>query len=535
MSPVKRKATVTSRDSKRPKNGDVQKEAVAVAKTLFGITDIVSQLFSFLDTRSLLKFSCLNKEFMSLLTYHHVVRAAMMQGGFGAQSLERLVRILECFDIWVPSPTRLLRIVCGKRCEKCFDSTRYVSASFGVFLCDNCIVTCTTPVDHGNKTIVAHKKAPFVCYGPRKGPWARKKYFIKSPMMDRSGEEVGPLITFQNIAEMIADNTPGLTPEEKVIDHMVECLHRRPDMMDGEKAILSAVKENKEEAEARKAAARESKANGQKRFGEVRKQRVDKLLDHLHGLVGDEVAWKSKLDERTHLLKAPSKVTRKRLREIPGEIQNAFDNRALMDHYIQRMVNFADHPEARRVLDHDWILDQFWYRFRRLHVHHVLGEPLKNPRALNEEDLVRLCVEVKKLVHRREACDVVLEKLVAKLDGVPFKEELEQNSWGANKWAYSFNKAYIHCILAEPLLDPALITNEKLDELAEKVRSLLERKHEVHRKVELLVQPTRKYVEWTHHLDGWRWNRVNNEVFFSLQGVSNEKARLLLEKKSLIF
>mmetsp|Transcript_26949 Transcript_26949/g.65440 ORF Transcript_26949/g.65440 Transcript_26949/m.65440 type:complete len:593 (-) Transcript_26949:121-1899(-) len=566
MSTTKRKAITNPRDSKRPKKDENGQEEVAtVAKTLFGITDVVSQLFSFLDPRSLLRFSCVNKDFSSLLTYEHVVRAAMMRGGFGATSLERMVLLINHGLIWVPSPIRLLRVVCGKRCEKCSDgSPRYASASFGVFLCDKCIEACTTPIEHWKKPILAYKRAPLVCFGPRKGPWTMKKFFFKSPMKDRTSEDIGPLVTFQHIQEMITDNVEGLTPKEKVEDHLCDCYRHRPNMDAAEEAILSAVEENKEEASARKAAARETKADGKKRFGEARKQRLDKLLDDLKGLVGDEVPWKSKLDERTWVSqtrfpkrwnvsnysnrydfrdnilqavlkpyqKAPSKVTEKRLREIAAEIQNVFDTRALMDQYIQRMVDFADHPEAQRVLVHDWQAGDFCYKFYNTMVYNILGEPLKDPRALKEEDLTRLCIEVKKVVHRKEPCDVVLEKLMAKLDGVPFKEDIEQNTWNRHgSWAYSFNQQHIHSILEEPLLAPAEITDEKLEELAEEVRSILELKQEAHRKVELVMQPTRNHSEWTSHPDSrwgtWSWCSKRNSITFSqppvARGILNEK------------
>mmetsp|Transcript_32434 Transcript_32434/g.78767 ORF Transcript_32434/g.78767 Transcript_32434/m.78767 type:complete len:576 (-) Transcript_32434:86-1813(-) len=540
---IKRQADVAPRASKRLKIKARLEEAVTISSTLFGCTDIVSELFSFLDAKSLLKFSCV-KDFSSLLTYQHVVRAAMMSGGYGATSLERMIAPIQNQMVWIPSPQRLLRVVSGKRCEKCCHTTRYVSPYIGLFLCNKCMVTYTEKVYRKNpmKQFLDAKRVQRV---PRKGPRSPHRFLIKAQMQDSTGANIGPIVTLQDIRQV--QKLENMSPSDKVKVHVAECDARQPNAESAANAILSAVSKNRGDATARKDAKLKAKLEGQQRFEQARKKRVDQLLVDLKALVGDQVAWKSNLDNRfwrsygnqyffsdpilqgilQPMFKAPSKINKAILCEIPTRIQTVVGKRALMDQYIQRIVDFVnDEDDGERALRHGWNTHGFHYDFYNGPIGKILAEPLKNPHALKEEDLSKLCQQVKAIINRKHTGRVVLQKLSAKLEGIPFKEDVEQHYWSPYQWSFGFRRQHIHRVLKEPLLTPEEITEEKLDALVEQLRVALEKKQKVHRQVELLLGPTRKYTVWFRMLNSWWWDSKNNRVRFH-----NNIARRLLDAK----
>ncbi|CAJ1966363.1 unnamed protein product [Cylindrotheca closterium] len=544
MMTLKRQIDVTPRASKRLKTKARKDEAVTISSTLFGCTDIVAELFSFLDTNSLLQFSCVNKDFSSLLTYNHVVRATMMSGGYAATTLERMIPPIRDQMIWIPSPMRLLRVVSGKRCERCHRATRYVSPCIGMFLCTRCTGACSEKTLRKNpvKRFLDCKRVQRV---PLKGPRSPHRFLIKAPIQDSTGTNIGPVVTLQDIETMAT--ITNMTQAEKVVArHVEECDTRQPKAIASANAILSAVNQNREDATARKNAILKAKLEGQKRFEEARKKRVDALLFELKALLGENVSWKSNLDNRRWksngnqylfsdpilqgilqpMLKAPSKINKKVLGEIPGRIQATVDKRALMDLYIERILHFVGDDDGERALQHGWNTEGFHYNFYNRSIGKLLAQPLKDPYALSEGDLQKLCEQVKAIVNRKHTGRVVLQKLASKLEGCPFQDDVQQYHWIIHLWAYGFRNMHVQRILREPLLAPEEITEEKLNAIAEQLRMVLEKKQEAFRKVNLLLEPTRDYPEWTGRLNSWFWNSRDNKVIFH-----NFAAREILNPK----
>lgn len=539
-----------SRASKRLKLKARKEEAVTISSTLFGCSDIVSELLAFLDTKSLLQFSCVNKGFSSLLTYEHIVRAAMMTGGYTAESLNRVISPIRDQMIWIPSPQRLLRLVSGKRCEKCCRSTRFVSPCTGLFLCSKCTVENTKQVYRG-KAMNPYLDSIRVQRVPRKGPRSRHRFLIKAPMTDTTGEKIGPLVTLQDIDLMMKRKNTSMTARDKVAAHIEQCDARQPKALEARDAILSAFHDNRADATARKDAIRKAKLDGQKRFEEAKKRRVDEILVALKALVGDEVSWKSHLDDRTWmtrgnqyifrdpvlhnvlvpLFKAPSKITKPILRSLPQEIQSFVDTKAQMDEYIQRIVDFVNDPsdETERAFRRSWNTMGFYYNFHCRPIAEILFQPLKDPNSLNEDGLLKLCNEVMSVLNRKVAGREVLDKLVGKLEGAPFKEDVQAHYWNEYSLAICFRRSHIQSVLGKPLLKPEDITEEKLNELVEQVRIELEKKQKVHRQVDLLLEHTRKYTKytaWAGRINSWFWNSRDHKVEFH-----NRIARRVLNDK----
>lgn len=534
MVTLKRQAdgAIAPRASKRLKIKTRNEEAATVASTLFACTDIVSELFSFLDTKSLLQFSCVNNEFSALLTYQFVVRAAMMAGGYTATSLERMMWPIWNEMIWIPSPQRLLRLVCGKRCEKCCKPTRYVSPCIGMFLCTKCRLKYTEKVFRKNKMrqFLDCRRVQRV---PRSGPKSNHMFLIKAPMQDSTGTRIGPVVTLEDICFM-SNIKNKVTPREKVAAHVQECDRHQPDAKAAANAILKAVNENKGDATARKEAVLNAKLEGQKRFEAARKQRVDELLAALKNSLGEQVSWRSNLDHRDWkscsnqyffrdpilqgilkpMLKVPSKMNKKIVAEIPGRIQAAVDRRSLMDQYIQRILDFVNNDDCERVLRRSWNTECFDYNFYNYSIRKILDEPLKNPDTLKEEDVCELCEEVNSVVNRKRIGAVVLEKLSAKLQGVPFNEDVAGRFSHGSIWSYGFRRTHVQAILKEPLLKPEEITEERLDELTEQLRVVLEKKQTAYHQVNLLLEPTKKYTVWASRLNHWFWNSKKNSIRF---------------------
>lgn len=156
--------------------------------------DIASEIFSFLDIRSLYNVVMTSKEGMKLLRHEHVVRSSMMQGGHSKTSMERLVPLIEQRSIWIPSPLRMLRLVNGKTCERCCQGrVHLVSDNYGVFFCfHGCIQGRST------KGVAFNSKwSPYVVDQPRiaKAAYCSSAYVWIRPFMDASGERAGPLVS----------------------------------------------------------------------------------------------------------------------------------------------------------------------------------------------------------------------------------------------------------------------------------------------------------------------------------------------------
>jgi hypothetical protein len=79
--------------------------------------DIMRLIFLMMnDPRDLYHLTLCNKRLRSILTYEHIIRAAVFHGGHVAKTMTGVIEGLN--NTFTPSIYRLLRLVNGKRCER---------------------------------------------------------------------------------------------------------------------------------------------------------------------------------------------------------------------------------------------------------------------------------------------------------------------------------------------------------------------------------------------------------------------------------
>jgi len=113
-------------------------DGASTTTDLFSESLVTTAIFSYLGVRELLQLSVTSKFLRQHVSHEHVVRSALCRGGHAKTSVERIVKLVRdgSRTIWTPSPLRLLRLVNGKRCERCNQGkVNLVSADFGFFLC----------------------------------------------------------------------------------------------------------------------------------------------------------------------------------------------------------------------------------------------------------------------------------------------------------------------------------------------------------------------------------------------------------------
>jgi len=115
--------------------------------------DILGLVFRFLAPRDLLNISQVNRNLRSSIRTREVVISGLFHGGNAAKSIRNMIPLLKNKAIYCPSPMRLLRLTCGKKCEFCFGKhvnqskkhlfgtgrPAYVRKPWGVFACWHCI------------------------------------------------------------------------------------------------------------------------------------------------------------------------------------------------------------------------------------------------------------------------------------------------------------------------------------------------------------------------------------------------------------
>ncbi len=82
--------------------------------------DILGLVFRFLAPRDLLNISQVNRNLRSSIRTREVVISGLFHGGNAAKSIRNMIPLLKNKAIYCPSPMRLLRLTCGKKCEFCF-------------------------------------------------------------------------------------------------------------------------------------------------------------------------------------------------------------------------------------------------------------------------------------------------------------------------------------------------------------------------------------------------------------------------------
>lgn len=293
-------------------------------------SDVASEIFSFLDIRSLYNVTMASRLGMCLLRHEHVVRSAMMQGGHSKTNMERLFALIEKRCIWIPSPLRMLRLVNGRTCERCFQGrVHLVSENFGVFYCfHGCIQDVST------KGVVFNNKwSPFLVDKQRiaKAAYSSSAYIWKRPYVDVCGERCGPLVSMIEMERVMQGQGS------------IEALLKEKDASDpyaSEKSIsdISRVfRDTQEAAFDRIRERKEKKHQASLHANNKRKKKVMAMIEILQVEL-DDVPWKdavlshswiqSSCKQVTHfdcsltneLLReyssAPSKASKKKLKEV---------------------------------------------------------------------------------------------------------------------------------------------------------------------------------------------------------------------------
>ena len=99
----------------------------------------------FLPVRDLFNFVFLSNGILELLTTEIVIESAMLGGGKARKNIEKLMPLIRDRSIHVPSPQRLLRLMCAVWCEFCKRCrVRGIRGFYGVASCWDCITSRLT-------------------------------------------------------------------------------------------------------------------------------------------------------------------------------------------------------------------------------------------------------------------------------------------------------------------------------------------------------------------------------------------------------
>ncbi len=109
---------------------------------------IVSAVLELVWPSTLLRLVSCSKRLLRSLTHETVIKSVLLRGGASARSRESLghvIRLAREGRIFAPSPLRLLRLCCGKFCERlsCGAAANIVRPDYGVFYCWGCTTSNT--------------------------------------------------------------------------------------------------------------------------------------------------------------------------------------------------------------------------------------------------------------------------------------------------------------------------------------------------------------------------------------------------------
>jgi len=299
---------------------------------------VTNAVFSYLDVRELLAVSSTSRWVRARIRHHHVVRAALLHGGHAKTSMERLVPLIRVRQIWTPSPLRLLRLVNGKRCEKCnAGKVNLVSDDYGVFLCwGQCLQAFTKKVAYNNKwnPFLGHARVASADY-------SSKGYLFTHPYRDTAGDPCGPLITMRHM-ERVQQGTTTLDELLEEFDRQdaENCAHTGG----AADEIVQAFDEAQEAAKRRMTEKAAKKRIASDRARAKKREKIQAMLAKIKEELGDGAPWKdavlaytepfhsppvvfeSRLVRQLLLdyVKAPSKATPKKVTELKERLLELF-------------------------------------------------------------------------------------------------------------------------------------------------------------------------------------------------------------------
>ena len=329
--------------------GDDDEMLVTISRNLFGNADIAAVVFSFMEVRELFNFVLCNKDYVSRLTHKHVVRSALMTGGNSKQSMKYIVEygMLKKLTIWVPSPVRLLRITCGKKCERCYRRVQDVHFAYGVFMCRKCEPKLSKqassrkwfPYLDADRVASCENRALSYGGSTHYGGFS-SAHFWREPTQDKLGERIGPLVTYQCLQTLMKDKKFP-TAEDKVQECLRHCDVEQPAAKENAKEIMDTYYDTLKSSEIRQKEKAKMKEEAKRKFDENKRSKADVLLANILNRLEGDVPWKTRIidhrnwDSSKHkytfdhpkineilepVCSAPSKVTKTMIVEISEQL-----------------------------------------------------------------------------------------------------------------------------------------------------------------------------------------------------------------------
>ena len=138
-----------------------------------------------------------SKGLRELLTYEIVFQSVLLRGGnsgYSRKTLESIMNLTRSGKIYIPSPMRILRLCCGKRCESigCSNRVPSVQADFGIFLCKDCLNNMKEDIVHISNYVSNIRTAIRV-------EKMEKKFVLNKDFYDVGGARIGPVVTLEAI------------------------------------------------------------------------------------------------------------------------------------------------------------------------------------------------------------------------------------------------------------------------------------------------------------------------------------------------
>ncbi|KAL7467478.1 hypothetical protein ACHAXS_007725 [Conticribra weissflogii] len=152
-------------------------------------------------------FTC--KTLRDAVTTRAVLNSALRYGKYARRSMSEIQKLMKNHSIYVPSPMRLLRFACGTHCENCFQNrVNFVRPNYGLFVCFDCLKGGLTKIWRYTRTqeeictrdqydaLFRHSRVAFY-------PYEDSRYVLVEPKSDVIGESIGPIVTLEDIDEMV--------------------------------------------------------------------------------------------------------------------------------------------------------------------------------------------------------------------------------------------------------------------------------------------------------------------------------------------
>ena len=309
----KRKAPEAEPSNKKQKN--VGSNAPSLPPEIFSL------VFPFLAPRQILRLALTSSALQIYVNHELVVRNTVMLGGVHARgNLKSILDGLCKQTIYTPSPLRLLRIVNGKRCERCLQKTN--NLRLGLFVCATCANDLTTHRSYRERP--CEEIEMLIRDDCVDKTW--ETMILKKPFTTSGGNRIGPFVTYSDMKRMIDE---GITlddffgnvqvPDQNMAQKLQQVYHDAG----VDKQIICTEDCNRRE---------------DKEKSKVRKiiDAIDQVKALLKGptnvmdyTVSADGTYCSLSFGITHdlmkeIISAPSKITKKKLREIAASVDAAY-------------------------------------------------------------------------------------------------------------------------------------------------------------------------------------------------------------------